>query len=122
MNEYTKYQRAVLDNCKKLVNAGILIATGGNVSTRILGEDKIAITPSNKDYTKILPDDICVLDYEGNQIAGQYVPSIEYFFHIEIYRNRLDVGGVVHSHQPSRSLFSLINTRARVGGVGGRVR
>ena len=110
MNNYLKYQHAVLDSCKKLVEEGILIATGGNVSIRVLGEDKIAITPSNKDYLTIVPEEICIIDYEGNQIYGPHPPSIEHFFHIEIYKKRLDVGGIVHSHQPNTSLFSLINT------------
>ena len=110
MTDYLKYQSEVLNCCQKLVNAGILIATGGNVSVRVLGEDKIAITPSNKDYTLLSAKDICVLDFDGNQVAGPYKPSIEHRFHIEIYRNRLDVGGVVHTHQPNISVFSLIKT------------
>ena len=110
MTKYIEFQSLVLHSCKKLVDAGILVATGGNVSTRVLGEDKIAITPSNMDYLIIQPEDICILDFDGHQISGSHAPSIEYKFHLEIYKNRLDVGGVVHSHQPNTSLFSLIDT------------
>lgn len=110
MEQYSNYQEQVLDACKKLVDRGILKATGGNISARVLGEDKIAITPSNKDYTSIAPEDICILDYDGNQLAGKYLPSIEHGFHMEIYKNRMDVGGIVHTHQPYATIFSLINS------------
>jgi ribulose-5-phosphate 4-epimerase/fuculose-1-phosphate aldolase len=84
------------------------MATGGNLSVRIAGQSALAITPSNYDYLKMLPEDVCVLDFELKVLEGSLKPSVESGMHAAIYRVRQDVNAVVHTHQVYASALTLI--------------
>lgn len=109
MGQFDIAKKQVVETAKKLTQKGYLMATGGNLSIRILGQDKIAITPSNYDYMKMSPDDICILDFRLKVLEGERKPSVESAMHIGIYQTRLDVNAVVHTHQAYASTLSLIN-------------
>lgn len=84
------------------------MATGGNISLRVPGQDAFAITPSNYDYLKMTPDDICVLDFDLKVLDGKLKPSVESAMHGGIYQVRGDVNAVVHTHQVYTSALTLI--------------
>lgn len=109
MGKYDQYKKQVLNTTVNLVKSGLLIATGGNVSLLVEGEDRVAVTPSGKDYLTLGIDDICVTDFDGHLVEGSLKPSIETSMHISVYKNRKDTGAVIHTHQIHGSIFSLIN-------------
>lgn len=74
--------------------------TWGNVSEIDREKGYIVIKPSGIDYEKMTPDDMVVVDLEGNKIEGKYKPSSDTETHIELYKAFSDVGGIVHSHSP----------------------
>ena len=74
MGTYDSYKQQVVDAAQSLTRKGFLMATGGNLSVRILGQKLFAITPSNYDYMKMIPEDICILDFELNQVEGALKP------------------------------------------------
>jgi ribulose-5-phosphate 4-epimerase/fuculose-1-phosphate aldolase len=108
MSEYQSYKQEVVDTCHTLLERGYLKATEGNISTRIKGQDKFAITPSNYDYAKMQAPDICILDHSTILIEGKMKPSIESGMHAAVYQNRADVHCVIHTHQPYASALALI--------------
>jgi len=108
MSDFHNYKQEVVDTCHALLNRGYLKATEGNISSRVKGHKFFAITPSNYDYAKMQVDDICVLDYETNQIDGKMKPSIESGMHAAVYQNRTDVHCIIHTHQPYASALALI--------------
>jgi L-ribulose-5-phosphate 4-epimerase len=108
MGQFDTSKKLVVEAAQKLTQKGYLMATGGNLSVRIIGQDKIAITPSNYDYMKMVPDDICILDFGLNELEGDRKPSVESAMHVGIYQTRLDVNAVVHTHQVYASTLSLI--------------
>jgi L-ribulose-5-phosphate 4-epimerase len=108
MSEYQTYKQEVVDACHTLLERGYLKATEGNISTRIKGQDKFAITPSNYDYAKMQMDDICILDHNTILSEGKMKPSIESGMHAAVYQNRADVHCVIHTHQPYASALALI--------------
>ena len=55
MNDFESYCQQVVDTSKELTGKGFLSATGGNFSVRIPEKQAFAITPSNYDYTKMIP-------------------------------------------------------------------
>ena len=55
MGQYDEFKAQVVDTCRRLVEKGFLIGTGGNVSMRVPGQKALAITPSNYDYLMMLP-------------------------------------------------------------------
>jgi ribulose-5-phosphate 4-epimerase/fuculose-1-phosphate aldolase len=75
---------------------------------RITGQSALAITPSNYDYLKMLPEDVCVLDFKLKVLEGRLKPSVESAMHAAIYRVRQDVHAVVHTHQVYASALTLI--------------
>lgn len=110
MGAYDSYKQQVVDTAQSLTCKGFLMATGGNLSVRILGEKLFAITPSNYDYMKMTPEDVCILDFELNQLEGTLPPSVESAMHGAIYQARPDVNAVAHTHQVYASALSLIKS------------
>ena len=108
MSQIEEVKQKIVRTSQKLVRKGYLMATGGNVSMRILGQDAFAITPSNYDYMKMKPEDVCVLDFELNVLEGELKPSVETPMHGGVYQVRGDVNAIVHTHQVYASALTLI--------------
>jgi len=134
MEQFDIYKQQIVDTCHLLVEKGYLMATGGNVSVRIPGQNAFAVTPSNYDYMKMVPTDVCILDFglnplEGQRperssacastagtgersrrrpVEGQLKPSVEAAMHGAIYQVRGDVNAVIHTHQVYVSALTLI--------------
>lgn len=112
MDPYLQPRKEIIECCQWLCRHGYfgtLLSAGGNVSVRIPNEPVLVVTPSGMPYMDMVPEEICVLDFDLNPIAGELAPSIEAAMHVGIYRNREDVGAVVHTHQAHASIFALIN-------------
>ena len=108
MGLYDSAKLQIVETAQRLTRKGYLMATGGNLSVRIAGQNIFAITPSNYDYMKMVPDDICVLDFDLNPLEGILKPSVESGMHAAIYRIRGDVNAIVHTHQVYASALTLI--------------
>ncbi len=82
----------------QLLNSGLTRGTCGNISCLMPNEQRILVTPSSIPYAEIKPEDILLVDFEGKVIKGSRNPSVETPFHIAVYKNRNDVGAIVHTH------------------------
>ena len=109
MGLYDSVKEQIVEAAQKLTQKGYLMATGGNLSIRISGQNAFAITPSNYDYMKMVPQDICVLDFGLTLLEGSRKPSVETSMHAAIYQARADVNAVVHTHQVYASALALIH-------------
>ena len=105
---FLSFKKEVVETAQKLTEKGYLMATGGNVSVRIPSRNALAITPSNYDYMKMAPDDVCILDFELNVLEGHLAPSVESALHAGVYRARPDVNAVVHTHQVFASALAVL--------------
>lgn len=81
-----------------LVSHGLVILTWGNVSGRDPETGFIVIKPSGVDYETMTPDDMVVLDPEGNVVEGKYKPSTDSPTHLFLYKTWGSIGGIVHTH------------------------
>ena len=108
MSQYQTVKQQIVKTAQDLVRKGYLMATGGNISMRILGQGVFAITPSNFDYMKITPDDVCILNFGLETLEGERKPSVEAAMHAAIYQVRGDVNAIVHTHQVYASALTLI--------------
>ncbi len=77
---------------------GLVTFTWGNVSAIDRESGYFVIKPSGVDYDTMTPDDMVVMDLEGNKVEGKLNPSSDTPTHVEIYKAFKDVGGVVHTH------------------------
>ena len=107
MQAFDAYKQQVVETAQQLTRKGYLMATGGNLSVRI-SENAFAITPSNFDYMKMTPADVCVLNFDLEQVEGQLAPSVEASMHAAIYQVRPDVNAIIHTHQVYTSALTLI--------------
>jgi len=108
MSEFELQKKQIVETAQFLVQKGYLMATGGNISVRIPEKQAFAITPSNYDYFKMTPDDVCILDFELNRVEGHLKPSVESSMHGAIYQQRPDVNAIIHTHQAYVSALTLI--------------
>lgn len=87
---------------------GLVVGTAGNISCRVPGREEVAITPSGFPYNELQPDDIPILDLEGNVLREGRPPSTEWRLHLAIYRARPDVGAVIHTHEVYSSVLAVL--------------
>jgi L-fuculose-phosphate aldolase len=78
----------------------------GNISVR-LGADRLLMTPKSVCKGFMAPDMMCVTDLDGRKLQGDRDPSSEMLMHLEVYRQRPDVGAVVHAHPPIATGFAV---------------
>lgn len=77
---------------------GLVVFTWGNVSEIDKETGYFGIKPSGVEYDKLQPEDIVIMDLEGNKIEGKYNPSSDTLTHIELYKAFPNIGGIVHTH------------------------
>jgi L-ribulose-5-phosphate 4-epimerase len=82
--------------------------TSGNVSARDPQTGHIVIKPSGVHYQDLRPEQMVILDLEGELIEGDLKPSSDTASHLYIYRHRPDVSGVVHTHSPYATAFAAL--------------
>ncbi len=74
--------------------------TWGNVSGIDREKGLFVIKPSGVEYDKLKPEDMVVMDLQGNKVEGDYNPSSDTATHLVLYNRFKDVGGIVHTHSP----------------------
>ena len=82
----------------RLYRSGLVTSTFGNVSGIDRSRSLIAIKPSGVPYKELNPEDIVLVDLEGNKVEGELNPSSDTKTHLELYKNFSDIGGVAHTH------------------------
>lgn len=89
-----------------LHDKGFAAANDGNLSAR-LGDGTFLCTPTMYSKGFMTPEDLCVVDDQGEQISGRNRRSSEIMLHLEVYRARPDVNAVVHCHPPHATAFAI---------------
>ncbi len=105
MLETEKTKEKVAKSAKKMLEAGLVVETWGNVSART--KDNMVITPSGLDYNKLNFTDMVVMDIDGNVLDGKWKPSSEHPLHRLIYKRREDVSAVMHTHSIYATSFAV---------------
>ncbi len=87
---------------------GFIAASDGNISAR-LGPDRLLITPSGLHKGLLEPDQLLVVDESGQMVGSRrgLKPTSELPMHLEAYRQRSDIGAVVHAHPPVSVALSI---------------
>jgi L-ribulose-5-phosphate 4-epimerase len=112
MADLTEAQLRLLlaDSCSILFRLG-LTDYMGHPSVRVPGTDRVLIKPRHslriRAQDRVRPEDMIVIDLDGNLIEGKDGPPAERFIHTCIYRARPDVQSVVHTHQPMATIMGV---------------
>ncbi|MBR2282875.1 MAG: class II aldolase/adducin family protein [Ruminococcus sp.] len=100
----------ICDVCHKMWQLGWVAANDGNVSVS-LGDGTYIATPTGVSKSFITPDILVRINDKGEVIEGAEGrrPSSEIKMHLCCYRERPDVGAVVHAHPPTATGFAVAN-------------
>lgn len=90
----------VYEQNMELPERGLITYTWGNVSGIDRSKGLVVIKPSGVPYDSLKPEDMVVMDLEGNRVEGRFNPSSDTPTHLELYKAFLEVGGIVHTHSP----------------------
>lgn len=107
MSSSLEERRQVLSAAQEIAGSGMVIGTWGNVSARSQEAEGFVITPSGMDYASLTPEDMVVVDYNGQVVEGRFKPSGETPLHLAIYLARPDVRAIVHVHSPFATAFAV---------------
>ncbi len=84
---------------------GFVAAFDGNITAR-LDNQRILSTPTTISKGMMEPDDLVVVDYDGQKVTGRRNVTSEIAMHLLIYKRRPDVNGIVHAHPPIATGFA----------------
>ena len=88
-------RETVIEAAQQMSREGLSAGRSGNVSKRY--GDGFLITPSGMLYEDLAEDDIVLIGLDG-AFHGSRMPSSEWQFHLDIYKDRPSAGGIVHCH------------------------
>lgn len=99
----------IVEYGKKLITSGLTKGTGGNISIFNRQKGLMAISPSGLDYFETTPEDVVVLNLEGEIVDGKRKASSELEMHSIFYRKREDINAIVHTHSPFATTIAALN-------------
>lgn len=91
-------KKAVYEANMELPRRGLVTFTWGNVSGIDREKGLFVIKPSGVEYEQLRPEDLVVMDLEGNKVEGAMNPSSDTKTHLELYKAFPEIGGIVHTH------------------------
>ena len=90
---------------KLLETSGLVKLTWGNVSGIDRESGCFVIKPSGVPYAALSPDDMVVMDLDGNQVEGRLKPSSDTATHLRLYQEWPEIGGITHTHSEHATAF-----------------
>lgn len=85
---------------------GLINLTFGNASAIDRTREIFAIKPSGVDYADLKPEDMVLVDLEGEKVEGKLRPSSDTPTHRRLYLGFEKIGGVVHTHSSHATAFA----------------
>lgn len=105
--EAEKIKAEIVAVGKKLWQRMYVDGNGGNISSRLTPET-IICTPTLVSKADLTPEDLCLVDYSGKQLAGGKPRTSEVLMHIEIYKAVPEAKSVVHCHPPHATAYAIV--------------
>lgn len=90
----------------ELPKRNLVTYTWGNVSGIDRETGYFVIKPSGVSYDELTPEDMVVMDLNGQKIEGRYNPSSDTATHVELYKKYPQIGGIVHTHSPEATAWA----------------
>ncbi|MCC7010857.1 MAG: class II aldolase/adducin family protein [Acidobacteria bacterium] len=107
-DELESLRADIVEVGRRLWERGFVASNDGNISVR-LGPDRLLMTPSSVSKGFMTREMMVVTDLDGTLVSGApgRKPSSEILMHLVVYRQRADVGAVVHAHPPLSTGFAV---------------
>jgi L-ribulose-5-phosphate 4-epimerase len=98
MSKYQHIKQEAYEANMQLPKLNLVIFTFGNVSAIDRSLGAFAIKPSGVPYENLTPDNMVIVDLDGNTIEGSMRPSSDTKTHAVLYKHWDKIGGIVHTH------------------------
>jgi L-fuculose-phosphate aldolase len=99
-------RESIVEFGKRISSSGLTKGTSGNLSIFDLDTRLMAIGPSGIGYYETRPEDVVIMNLEGDIVDGDKKPSSEYVLHATFYRKRPGVCAIVHTHSTYATTFA----------------
>ena len=100
----SKIKAEIIKYSKMLNSTKLSALRSGNISVRY--KDGFLITPSGKKYSSLKNKDIVFVSLEGRFDKEKGIPSSEWQFHQDIYKNKKEANAIVHAHSTNATAVS----------------
>jgi L-fuculose-phosphate aldolase len=104
---YEDLKKRIVEVLVYLESKGLNYGRSGNISVRASGEH-IVITPSGLVKSKLKPEDLVIVDYNGEIVEGFNKPSSELPLHLAIYRAYEYFNAIIHAHSIYTGILSVM--------------
>ena len=104
---YEEMRNEIIQTALTMLRYDLISLSGGNVAVRT-EDGLVLLTPSAMSYEAMLPEDVVLVDPEGNTVDGIRRPSSDMKALLYIFRNKPEVRAVIHTHQPYATAVGLI--------------
>ncbi|MCU1489487.1 MAG: hypothetical protein JWM85_892 [Acidimicrobiaceae bacterium] len=101
--------REQLATCTRILVFKNILDFSGHLSARIPGTDHILIQPRDASRAALVPEEILVVNLDGEVIDGSGPPPAETVIHTGVYGARPDVNFVCHGHPTLSTTFSMVD-------------
>ena len=91
---------------RRLWQRAYVDGNGGNMAIRV-GEDLALCTPTLVSKGFLKPEDLCLVDLEGNQKAGSRKRTSEILMHLQIMKAVPRAKATVHCHPPHATAYAV---------------
>jgi L-fuculose-phosphate aldolase len=104
--EAERIKAEIVATGRKLWQRMYVDGNGGNISYR-LNEQTVICTPTLVSKADLTPEDLCLVDMSGNQLAGGRPRTSEVLMHLEIYKAVPEAKAAVHCHPPHATAYAI---------------
>ena len=105
MSDY-EIKKEICEIGKRIYNKGFVAANDGNITVKV-NDNEFWATPTGVSKGYMTPDMLIKVNREGKVLEGTWKPSSELKMHLRVYKERPDVGAVVHAHPPTATGFAI---------------
>src|SRR5262245_26665014 len=91
---------------RRLWTRAYVDGNGGNIAIRV-GDDIALCTPTLVSKGFMKPEDMCLVDFEGNQLCGTKKRTSEILMHLQIMKRQARAVATVHCHPPYSTGFAV---------------
>ena len=117
MGNYQKIREEAYVANMQLPKLGLVLFTFGNVSSADREQGVFAIKPSGVPYEDLSPDNMVIVDFDGNTVEGQLRPSSDTKTHAVLYKHWEDISGIVHTHSTYATAWAQAQTDIPIFGT-----
>ncbi len=109
-----EHRQDIVEVGRLVYQKGWVAANDGNITIR-LDEERILATPTGVSKGMMHPDDLIIVDMQGDKISGRKERTSEIAMHLTVYGLRPDIRAVVHAHPPVSTGFATAGKPLNLG-------